>query len=186
MPAFPKRAHIALGLLEYAYSTLEEENVRFYMCNLSPKAFGHSRYFEMKVSNVEGIVSEVVLNQTLQAISCSNHGDCVYGEVCHSTCNLETRTCIGIPKHYIPDVVKVCRIIQEYLLYDIPVHLKQLVGQYISDCLRIEKRLQIRAPELLAVDQNFAIDRLNQVLWDELKYSDMKWLERPTKKPKVV
>ena len=185
MPDFPQRAHIALGLLEYAYITLEEENIRFYMCNLSPRTFGHSLYYEMKVTNLEGIVSESVLNQTFQNTSCKTDRDCVIGDLCHSTCDSNNRTCSGISKNYIPDTVKICRIIQDYILFDIPPHLKQSVGQYISDCIRIEKKSQLKSTLLLAVDENFAIDRLNKVLWDELKYSDMKWREPPTKKPRI-
>lgn len=168
------------------YAALEVESSRFYMCNFSPQNFGHTEYFEMKVSNVHDIVSQSYLNKTLQTMECYVDNDCVYGDICQSSCNTETRRCSGISNLYIPDVVKLCKILQEYLLYNIPANLKQIVSEHIADCIRIEKKSHTKSPGLLVVDEIFAIERLNKDLWDELKYSDMKFLERPTKKPYVT
>ncbi|XP_060597589.1 divergent protein kinase domain 1A-like isoform X2 [Ruditapes philippinarum] len=186
LPEFPKRLHISLGLLEYVYTTMETENTKFYMCNFSPKNFGYTQYFEMKVSNVQGIVSEPFLNTTLQSITCETDVDCLYGDVCKSQCNSDLGRCFGVGANYIPDLVKICHILQDYIVYNLPVKLKYTLSHIVADCIRIGKKLRRKSPSMILVDQNLALDRLNQVLWNELKYEENKWLTKPTKKPAVV
>ncbi|XP_045193805.1 divergent protein kinase domain 1A-like isoform X2 [Mercenaria mercenaria] len=186
LPEFPKRMHIALGLLEYVYTTMETENTKFYMCNFSPKNFGYTEYFEMKVSNVQGIISEQFLNKTLQSKTCETDADCLYGDVCKSRCNKNIHRCSGVGVNYIPDLVKICHILQDYLVYNLPVKLKYTLSHVVADCIRMAKKLHSKSASMILVDQNLALDRLNQVLWNELKYAENKWLTKPTKKPSVM
>ncbi|KAH3796113.1 hypothetical protein DPMN_149680 [Dreissena polymorpha] len=186
LPDFPQRAHISLGLLEYAYTVREHENVKYYMCTFSPDHFGHTEYFEMKVSTVDGLVSEAVLNASLMQRNCDSDTQCVYGDVCKTSCDRVTRKCSGIPENYIPDVVRVCTVLQEYVLFNVPVKLKSVLSKLVADCVRLGKKSRFMDPDMMAVEENVLLDRLKQVLWDELKYADTKWLEKSTPKPQPV
>lgn len=186
LPEFPKRMHIALGLLEYVYTTMETENTKFYMCDFSPKNFGYTQYFEMKVSNAQGIISEHLLNETLSAKLCDSDVNCFHGDVCKSQCNMSTRHCLGVSENYIPDLVKICHILQDYIVFNLPQKLKYSLSHVVADCIRLGNKLQRKSPTAILVDQNLALDKLNQILWDELKYAENKWLTRPTKKPATV
>lgn len=182
-PEFPKRAHIALGLLEYAFLVMEESNMRFFMCDFSPENFGYNSYFEMKVSNVEWIVSEHVINKTLTSTSCDSDEDCIYGKLCQTSCNKHMQHCDGVPVNYIPDIIRVCDILRDFILYDTPEKVKMTLSQLILDCVRIGKQVYDVPMDAFIVDQNIVMDRLSNALWEELKYADTKWLTRPVEKP---
>lgn len=186
LPEFPKRAHIALGLLEYIYAAMETDNSKFYMCDFSPKNFGYTQFYEMKVTNVAGIISESFLNHTFIHKFCTEDEDCTHGEICHSTCNKDIRRCNGIDDTYVPDLVKVCHMLQDYLLYDMPVKVKYMLSHIVADCIRVGNKIASKSKETIAVDQNIIHDRLNEILWNELKYAENKFLTRPTKKPITV
>ncbi|KAL4219398.1 Family with sequence similarity 69 member C [Mactra antiquata] len=186
LPDFPRRAHIALGLLEYIFATMETDNTKFYMCDFSPQNFGYNQYYEMKVTKFDGIVSETVLNKTMSTKTCEKDSDCVYGDICHSTCNLVTGKCNSIDEMYTPDFIKVCHVLQDYLLYDMPIKVKYLLSHLVADCIRMGNKMSTKTRETIAVDQNIIHDRLNEILWNELKYADNKFLTRPTKKPPVL
>lgn len=156
------------------------------MCDFSPTNFGYTQYFEMKVSNVQGIISEPLLNETLQRITCKRDSDCRHGDVCRSKCNKTTQRCLGIDVNYIPDIVKICYILQDYIVYGMPVKLKYTLSHVVADCIRMSKKLRSKTPSTILVDQNLAHDRLNQILWNELKYAETKWLTRPTQKPPLL
>ena len=182
-PEFPQRVHIALGLLEYAFTAMEEENSRFYMCDFSTQNFGYTQYYHMKVSNVQGIVSESVLNRTLSKIRCEEDSACIYGSLCKSTCNKDTRQCRGIGPSPKPDLVMICEILFEYILYGTPNHLKDTLQQLISQCYRIGRNDLGKSEMELQIEQNFVIDHINNILWKELKDEKNPWMYRPTPSP---
>ena len=140
----------------------------------------------MKVSNVQGVVSEPLLNYSLQHMPCKSDSDCIYGDVCKSQCNNTVSRCSGVDASYIPDLVKVCHILQDYIVFNLPKKLKYSFSHIVADCIRIGRKLRRKSASMILVDQNLAIDRLNQILWNELKYAENKWLTKPTKKPVVV
>ncbi|XP_052790170.1 divergent protein kinase domain 1A-like isoform X2 [Mya arenaria] len=185
-PAFLQRAYIGLGILEYTFSIREQDNARFYMCDFSPSNFGYSRFYEMKVSNVGGLISEAMLNKTFESKYCDSDIDCVYGTVCRTSCDKLTQKCRSLPENYIPDIVKVCNILQDYLLFNMPTKIKYVLSHLVADCIRIGKKAVAMNPYRTAVEENMALDRLNQVLWDELKFSENKWMDKTTKKPALI
>lgn len=139
-----------LGLLEYVYTTMETENTKFYMCDFSPGNFGYNEYFEMKVSNVQGIISEHLLNKTLQNKECETDSDCFHGDVCKSRCNTNTHQCFGVGVNYIPDIVKICHIIQDYVVYNLPQRLRYSLSHVVADCIRLGKKSGLSLRQLFS------------------------------------
>ena len=178
-PDWPKRVHIALGLLEYSSLAMEENSAKFYMCDFKSTNFGYTEYFEMKVTNIENIYTESVLSTLLRNKKCLQDSDCVIGKYCKSACDNHTNHCTGTV--LIPDFVHICEIISEYLLYDSPPAVKFDLGRLISRCKKLSK-----APgetnSSIEIQQNLLMNEMHQILWDLLKNEPNKWLYKSSRK----
>lgn len=182
-PEFPRRMHIALGLLEYASLVLEEENTRFYMCDFSPTNFGYTEYYQLKVSNIVGIVSETQLNQKLFGQRCGHANDCVYGRLCGTSCDSQTNTCMAISEDHSPDMIRICEILIDYILYDTPSDFKQTLAELIAECRRMGQESFTPGLQVRQVKHNIVLERLKELLWDRLKNEDNYWLYKQTDQP---
>jgi len=136
----------------------------------------------LQVSNVQGLVSQAVISRTLRNTTCVRNADCVYGTVCQTGCDVTSATCKAIPDNYIPDIVKICYVVQEYVLFGLPPKLKVILSHLVGDCIRMGRRSQSTDLSRTAVLEMLTLDRLNQALWDEIKYSYTKWVEKTTPK----
>lgn len=162
---------------------MEEENTHFYMCDFSPKNFGYSEYYQLKVSNVEGIMSETQVSRKLQGQPCVESADCVYGTLCKTMCNTRTNTCLGVTDTQKPDLIKICEILLDYILYDTPIDMKQMLGELIAECSRLGRESYTRSIVEQQVEQNVVLERLKALLWDRLKNEDNYWLYKATELP---
>ena len=178
-PEWEKRVHIALGLMEYASLSMEEANAKFYMCDFRPTNFGYTEYFEMKVTNLENIYPESLLGSLLRKKKCVSNSECVVGKFCRSKCNKETRRCMGTILTV--DLVKICEIVSEYILYDSPPVAKFDLQRLISKCSKLPEIIRNEDTSMLQMKQNLIIDELTQILWDLLKDRPNKWLYKPAR-----
>lgn len=156
----------------------------FYMCDLSPKNFGYTEYYEMKVSNLQGIVSAVELNQTLSQRRCRKDADCLYGTLCRTECNNVTGFCHGMNDArgmQNPDLIKVCGILMDYIMHDLPETMKLEISVLIQQCYRMGKSGQVIVNK--DVQMNIILDRLYNIMWMELKDEANPWLYKPTQRP---
>ena len=179
-PEWPKRVHIALGLLEYSSLAMEEANAKFYMCDFKSTNFGYTEFFEMKVTNIDNIYTEAILDSMLQNKKCVHDSDCLIGDYCKSTCDIYSNRCTGTV--LIPDFVQICEVIAEYLLYDSPPEVKFDLGRLISKCTKLTKVTNSESNSSLEVKHNLLLNEMTQILWDLLKNEPNKWLYKPTKK----
>lgn len=179
-PEWAQRVHIALGLLEYASISMEEASARFYMCDFKPTNFGYTEYFEMKVTNLENIYPEPSLASLLRKKKCVSNSECVIGKFCRSKCDKNARRCTGTILTV--DLVKICEVISEYVLYDSPPGVKFDLGRLISKCSKLPEIIRSENISKVNLQQNLIIDELTQTLWDLLKDEPNKWLYKPGKR----
>lgn len=177
-PEWPQRVHIALGLLEYASLAMEEANAKFYMCDFKPTNFGYTEYFEMKVTNIENIYPEALLMSILRNKKCISNSDCLVGKFCRSKCDRLSRRCTR--SILTIDLVKICEVISDYVLYDSPPEVKFDLGRLISKCSKLPLMINYKSTSMLHLKQNLIMDEMTQILWDLLKDEPNKWLYKPT------
>ncbi|OWF48521.1 protein FAM69B-like [Mizuhopecten yessoensis] len=177
LPKWDKRVNIAVGLLENVASLSERVNVQFHMCNVESTNFGYTDRFEARLTYFDDIVSQNHFDLEVKGHPCSRDGDCFHGD-CMTECDTTSGTCTGVLKQ--PTLVHMCKIVEEYLVFDAPKEVKTALKVLLSQCLALTNS-QDKDPAHI-VRYNLLLDELSKFLWDQIKSKPVNWLDLPKKK----
>lgn len=167
-----------MGLLEFAGSLIENNNAKFYMCDISATKFGFEKY-EARIMSVENIMSHKTLQERLLAQPCFSDSDCVIGKSCMTNCDNRTKTCdTSLIK---PNVVSICEIVQDFLIFDTPLELKPDLVHLLSRCINLyngsdTSRISSRHLNENFLQHNLILDDLKTFIWDQIKEQPSNWL----------
>lgn len=181
LPKWHKRVNIVVGLLENVATLSERFNAQFHMCNLDSTKFGYSDRFEARLTHFEDIVSQNHLDQKVKGQQCSSDKDCFHGD-CMTECDVASGVCTSVLKQ--PTLSRMCKIIEEYLVFDAPSDVKTALKVLLSQCQSFTSTTaNIHSPSH-TVRYNLMLDELSKFLWDQVKSKPVSWLDLPKKKTK--
>ncbi|XP_055988819.1 divergent protein kinase domain 1B [Sorex fumeus] len=131
-PAWPWRAKIAMGLLEFVEELFHGTYGTFYMCETTLANVGYTARDGFRVADLRHVVPEAAVRRFLQGRHCERSADCTYGRDCRAPCDQLMRQCKGDLVQ--PTLAKVCELLRGYLLPGAPAALRAELGHQLRTC----------------------------------------------------
>lgn len=166
-PAWPWRAKIAIGLLEFVEELFHGAYGTFYMCETTLANVGYTATYDFKMADLQQVVPEATVQRFLHGRRCEQSADCTYGRDCRAPCDRLMRQCKGDLIQ--PNLAKVCELLRDYLLPGAPPDLREELGKQLRTCTTLSGLAsQVEAHHSLV------LSHLKTLLWKEIsntKYS---------------
>ncbi|XP_008824687.1 divergent protein kinase domain 1B, partial [Nannospalax galili] len=166
-PAWPWRAKIAIGLLEFVEELFHGSYGTFYMCETTLANVGYTATYDFKMADLQQVAPEATVRRFLQGRHCERSSDCTYGRDCRAPCDRLMRQCKGDLIQ--PNLAKVCELLRDYLLPGAPADLREELGRQLRTCTTLSGLAsQVEAHHSLV------LSHLKTLLWRKIsntKYS---------------
>ncbi|XP_066111866.1 divergent protein kinase domain 1B isoform X1 [Saccopteryx bilineata] len=166
-PAWPWRAKIAIGLLEFVEDLFHGAHGTFYMCETTLANVGYTAQYDFRMADLQQVAPEAAVRRFLQGRRCQRSEDCTYGHDCRAPCDRLMRRCKGDLLQ--PNLAKVCALLREYLLPGAPHDLREELGSQLRTCTTLSGLAsQVEAHHSLV------LSHLKTLLWKKIsntKYS---------------
>ncbi|XP_069871181.1 divergent protein kinase domain 1B isoform X1 [Dipodomys merriami] len=166
-PAWPWRAKIAIGLLEFVEELFHGAYGSFYMCETTLANVAYTATYDFKMADLQQVAPEATVRRFLQGRHCEQSSDCTYGRDCRAPCDRLMRQCKGDLIQ--PNLAKVCELLRDYLLPGAPADLSEELGKQLRTCTTLSGLAsQVEAHHSLV------LSHLKTLLWKKIsntKYS---------------
>ncbi|NXR13928.1 FA69B protein, partial [Semnornis frantzii] len=166
-PAWPHRAKIAIGLLEFVEEIFHGTYGSFYICEASFRNVGYNDKYDFKMVNLRKVATELTIRGFLKGRHCEQNADCTYGEDCTASCDKLLKQCKGDVVQ--PNLAKVCGLLQDYLLHGAPLELKEDLQKQLRTCMTLSG-----LASQMEVHHSLVLNNLKTLLWKKIsntKYS---------------
>ncbi|KAJ6653317.1 hypothetical protein lerEdw1_009346 [Lerista edwardsae] len=166
-PAWPRRAKIAIGLLEFVEEIFHGTYGNFYICDTGFKDVGYSDQFDFKTVDLRKVATEMAVRGFLKGRHCERNADCTYGKDCVAPCDKLMKQCKGDVVQ--PNLAKVCGLLQEYLLHGAPGDLREELEKQLKTCVTLSG-----LASQMEVHHSLVLSSLKTLLWKKIsntKYS---------------
>lgn len=163
-PAWPWRAKIAVGLLEFVEELFHGTYGTFYMCETTLANVAHTSSYDFRMADLQHVVPEAAVRRFLGGRHCVHSADCTYGRDCRAPCDQLMRQCKGDLVQ--PNLAKVCGLLQDYLLPGAPAGLRAELGRQLRTCTTLSGLAsQVEAHHALV------LGHLKSLLWKEISHT---------------
>lgn len=166
-PAWPRRARISIGLLEFVEDAFHGAYGSFLMCDSGPARVGYSQQYDCKMADLRGVASEAAVRAHLRGRPCQTNADCTYGRDCTATCDRLARQCNTEVVQ--PNLAKVCALLQGFLLFGAPADLHPDLDKQLRTCVTLSG-----LASQMEVHHSLVLNNLKTLLWKKIsntKYS---------------
>ncbi|XP_016325761.1 protein FAM69B-like [Sinocyclocheilus anshuiensis] len=166
-PAWPRRARITIGLLEFVEEVFHGVYGSFYICDASPRRVGYNEKYDFKMADLQSVASEATVKGFLRGRTCEANADCTYGRDCTATCDRLARQCnVEVVQ---PNLAKVCALLQDFLLFGAPLDLREDLEKQLRTCVTLSG-----LASQMEVHHSLVLNNLKTLLWKKIsntKYS---------------
>ncbi|KAK7131513.1 hypothetical protein R3I94_016592 [Phoxinus phoxinus] len=166
-PAWPRRARITIGLLEFVEEVFHGVYGSFYICDASPRRVGYNANYDFKMADLQSVASEATVKGFLRGRTCEANADCTYGRDCTATCDRLARQCnVEVVQ---PNLAKVCALLQDFLLFGAPSDLREDLEKQLRTCVTLSG-----LASQMEVHHSLVLNNLKTLLWKKIsntKYS---------------
>uniref|UniRef100_A0A8C6ZPE0 Divergent protein kinase domain 1B n=1 Tax=Nothoprocta perdicaria TaxID=30464 RepID=A0A8C6ZPE0_NOTPE len=166
-PAWPRRAKIAIGLLEFVEEIFHGTYGTFYICDASSANVGYNDKYDFKMVNLGTVATEAAVRAFLKGRHCEQNGDCTYGRDCTASCDKLLKQCKGDMVQ--PNLAKVCALLQDYVLHGAPAELQHELQKQLRTCTTLSG-----LASQMEVHHSLVLNNLKTLLWKKIsntKYS---------------
>ncbi|XP_035951111.1 divergent protein kinase domain 1B isoform X1 [Halichoerus grypus] len=166
-PAWPWRAKIAIGLLEFVEELFHGAYGTFYMCETTLANVGYTAKYDFKMADLQQVAPEAAVRRFLQGRRCERSSDCTYGRDCRAPCDKLMRQCKGDLIQ--PNLAKVCELLRDYLLPGAPADLHEELGRQLRTCTTLSG-----LASQVDAHHSLVLSHLKTLLWKKIsntKYS---------------
>ncbi|XP_044898949.1 divergent protein kinase domain 1B isoform X3 [Felis catus] len=166
-PAWPWRAKIAIGLLEFVEELFHGAYGTFYMCETTLANVGYTAKYDFKMADLQQVAPEAAVRRFLRGRHCEHSADCTYGRDCRAPCDKLMRQCKGDLIQ--PNLAKVCELLRDYLLPGAPADLREDLGKQLRTCTTLSG-----LASQVEVHHSLVLSHLKTLLWKKIsntKYS---------------
>ncbi|NXA34814.1 FA69B protein, partial [Eudromia elegans] len=166
-PAWPRRAKVAIGLLEFVEEIFHGTYGTFYLCNTSAANAGYNDKYDFKMVNLRTVATEATLRAFLKGRRCEQNGDCTYGADCTAACDKLLKQCKGDLVQ--PSLAKVCGLLRDYVLPGAPPELSGELQRQLRTCTTLSG-----LASQMEVHHSLVLSNLKTLLWKRIsntKYS---------------
>lgn len=163
-PAWPWRAKIALGLLEFVEELFHGAYGTFYMCETTLASVAYTAQYDFRMADLQQVAPEAAVQRFLRGRPCQRTADCTYGRDCSAPCDQLVRQCKGDLLQ--PTLAKVCALLRDLLLPGAPASLREELGRQLRTCTTLSGRAgQVEARHALV------LAHLKALLWQEISHT---------------
>ncbi|XP_028919947.1 divergent protein kinase domain 1B isoform X1 [Ornithorhynchus anatinus] len=166
-PAWPRRAKIAIGLLEFVEEIFHGTYGTFYICETSFKSVGYNDKYDFKMVDLREVATETAVRTFLRGRRCERNADCTFGRDCTASCDRLLKQCKGDLIQ--PNLAKVCALLQDYLLSGSPADLREELQKQLRTCTTLSG-----LASQMEVHHSLVLNNLKTLLWKKIsntKYS---------------
>ncbi|KAF7237229.1 Divergent protein kinase domain 1B [Varanus komodoensis] len=166
-PAWPHRAKIAIGLLEFVEEVFHGPFGNFYICETGFKNMGFNDRYDFKMVDLRKVATEMAIRSFLKGRHCEQNVDCTFGKDCTAPCDKLMKQCKSDMVQ--PNLAKVCGLLQEYLLHGAPPDLRQELQKQLRTCMTLSG-----LASQMEVHHSLMLNSLKTLLWKKIsntKYS---------------
>ncbi|XP_054853495.1 divergent protein kinase domain 1B [Eublepharis macularius] len=166
-PAWPRRAKIAIGLLEFVEEIFHGTYGNFYICETGFRNMGYNNKYDFKVVDLRKVATEMTMQRFLKGRHCEQNTDCTYGKDCVAPCDKLMKQCKSDMVQ--PNLAKVCGLLQEFLLHGVPLGLKEELQKQLKTCTTLSG-----LASQMEVHHSLVLSSLKTLLWEKIsntKYS---------------
>lgn len=163
-PAWPWRAKVALGLLEFVEELFHGAHGTFYMCETTLANVGHTARYDFRMADLRQVVPAAAVRRFLRGRPCARSADCTFGRDCRAPCDQLRRRCRGELAQ--PNLAKVCGLLGDYLLPGAPAALREELGRQLRTCSTLSGLAsQVEARHALV------LSHLKALLWKHISHT---------------
>uniref|UniRef100_G3PTR6 Divergent protein kinase domain 1B n=1 Tax=Gasterosteus aculeatus aculeatus TaxID=481459 RepID=G3PTR6_GASAC len=144
-PAWPRRARITIGLLEFVEEVFHGSYGSFLICDASPRHVGYN----------------AVVRAYLRGRRCETNGDCTFGRDCTATCDRLVKQCNTEVVQ--PNLAKVCVLLQDFLLFGAPADLRGDLEKQLRTCVTLSG-----LASQMEVHHSLVLNNLKTLLWKKI------------------
>ncbi|XP_069788378.1 divergent protein kinase domain 1B isoform X4 [Narcine bancroftii] len=166
-PAWPKRAEITIGLLEFVEEIFHGTYGSFYICDTDPSNIGYNEKYDFKMVNLRKVVTEMTLKDFYKGRHCEHNTDCTHGKDCMATCDKLVKQCNT--ELIQPNLAKICGLLQEYLLHGAPSDFRDELQRHLQTCMTLNG-----LASQMEVHHSLLLNNIRTLLWK--KISNTKYL----------
>ncbi|XP_074066824.1 divergent protein kinase domain 1B [Macrotis lagotis] len=166
-PAWPRRAKIAIGLLEFVEEVFHGTYGVFYICETSSANVGYNAKYDFKMADLGKVAPEAAVRAFLKGRHCEQNADCTYGQDCMAPCDRLMKQCKSDLIQ--PNLAKVCGLLKDYLLSGTPADLKDELQKELQICMTLSG-----LASQMEVHHSLVLSNLKTLLWKKIsntKYS---------------
>ncbi|CAG5867632.1 unnamed protein product [Menidia menidia] len=160
-PAWPRRARITIGLLEFVEEVFHGSYGSFLICDASPHRVGYNAKYDCKMADLRGVASEAAVRAFLKGRRCETNADCTYGRDCTATCDRLVKQCNTEVVQ--PNLAKVCVLLQDFLLFGAPADLRGDLEKQLRTCVTLSG-----LASQMEVHHSLVLNNLKTLLWKKI------------------
>ncbi|KAM5257218.1 divergent protein kinase domain 1A isoform 3-T3 [Ctenodactylus gundi] len=164
-PSWPRKAKIAIGLLEFVEDVFHGPYGNFLMCDTSAKNLGYNDKYDLKMVDMRKIVPETNLKELIKDRHCESDQDCVYGTDCRTSCDQNTMKCTS--EVIQPNLAKACQLLKDYLLRGAPSEIREELEKQLYSCIA----LKVSANQM-EMEHSLILNNLKTLLWKKISYTN--------------
>uniref|UniRef100_A0A9L0IM05 Divergent protein kinase domain 1A n=1 Tax=Equus asinus TaxID=9793 RepID=A0A9L0IM05_EQUAS len=164
-PSWPRKAKIAIGLLEFVEDVFHGPYGNFLMCDTSAKNLGYNDKYDLKMVDMRKIVPETNLKELIKDRHCESDLDCVYGTDCRTSCDQSTMKCTS--EVIQPNLAKACQLLKDYLLRGAPSEIREELEKQLYSCIA----LKVTANQM-EMEHSLILNNLKTLLWKKISYTN--------------
>lgn len=160
-PAWPRRARITIGLLEFVEEVFHGSYGSFLICDASPNHVGYNVKYDCKMANLRSVASEAVVRGYLKGRRCETNADCTYGHDCTAICDRLVKQCNTEVVQ--PNLAKVCVLLQDFLLFGAPSDVRRDLEKQLRTCVTLSG-----LASQMEVHHSLVLNNLKTLLWKKI------------------
>ncbi|XP_061912991.1 divergent protein kinase domain 1B isoform X2 [Entelurus aequoreus] len=160
-PAWPRRARITIGLLEFVEEVFHGPYGSFLICDASPRHVGYNAKYDCKMADLRAVASEAAVRAYLKGRRCETNADCTYGSDCTATCDRLVKQCNTDVAR--PNLAKVCALLQDFLLFGAPADLRGDLERQLRTCVTLSG-----LASQMEVHHSLVLNNLKTLLWKKI------------------
>lgn len=160
-PAWPRRARITIGLLEFVEEVFHGSYGSFLICDASPHNVGYNVKYDCKMANLHSVASETVVRGYLKGLHCETNSECTYGIDCTATCDRLVKQCNTEVLQ--PNLAKVCVLLQDFLLFGAPSDVREDLEKQLRTCVTLSG-----LASQMEVHHSLILNNLKTLLWKKI------------------
>lgn len=174
-PSWPRKAKIAIGLLEFVEDIFHGPYGNFLMCDTSAKNLGYNDKYDLKMMDMRKIVSEINLKEIIKDRQCDSDLDCIYGTDCRTLCDQSKMRCTT--EVIQPNLAKACQLLKDYLLRGAPSDIHEELEKQLYLCIA----LKVTANQM-EMEHSLILNNLKTLLWKKISHTNDSQLLHQQKK----